>query len=59
MDKDIRAVEVRAELRQVKSMVDGSVNIILNIPEDCIEMAQILLGWIGDEIKVYLMDDTK
>jgi hypothetical protein len=59
MDKDIKAVEVRAELRQVKSMVDSSVNITLNIPEDCIEMAQVLLGWIGKEIKVYLMDETK
>jgi hypothetical protein len=32
---DIKAVEVRAEVRQVKTMVDGTINITLNLPEDC------------------------
>jgi len=30
----IKAVEVRAELRQIKTMADGTVNITLNLPED-------------------------
>ena len=42
---DIKAVEIRAELRQVKTMADGSVNIMLNLPEDCLEQAKVMMGW--------------
>ena len=47
---EIRAVEVRAELRQIKSMADGSVNIVLNLPEDCKEQVKVMLDWLGLEI---------
>ena len=49
MDK-IKAVEIRAEVRQLKTMVDGTVNLTLNIPEDCLEQVKVLLGWIGNEV---------
>ena len=48
--EQIRAVEIRAEVRQVKTMVDGSVNVILNLPEDCREQAKKLIDWLGLEV---------
>jgi len=54
MSNEIRAVEVRAELRQIRTMVDGSVNVILNIPEDCKEQVKVLLDWLGKELRVVI-----
>ena len=51
---EIKAVEIRAEVRQIKSMVDGSYNLTLNIPEDCIDQVRELLGWIGLEVKAVI-----
>ena len=48
--KEIRAVEIRAEIRQIKTMVDGSINVILNIPEDCKPMVKAMLDWLGLEV---------
>lgn len=50
----VKAVEIRAEVRQVKSMVDHTFNVTLNIPEDCTEQAKVLLGWVGDEVKAVM-----
>lgn len=50
-NKEIKAVEFRAEVRQLKTMADGTVNVILNLPEDCKEQAKILLDWLGLEVK--------
>ena len=49
-DQQIKAVEVRAEVRQIKTMVDGSVNIVLNIPEDCLEQVKVMLDWLNYEV---------
>lgn len=57
MSKKIRAVEVRAEIRQIKTMVDGSINVIFNLPEDCKEQAKVLLDWQGLEIKAVIAND--
>lgn len=53
-DPEVKAVEVCAELRQVRTMVDHSVNIILNLPEDCLPQAKVLLGWIGNEVRAVI-----
>jgi len=53
---DIKAVEVRAELRQIKTMADGTVNIVINLPEDCKEQVKVLLDWLGYEIKAVIVD---
>ena len=50
MADKIRAVEVRAELRQIKTMADGSVNVVLNLPEDCLEQAKVMMDWLNLEI---------
>ncbi len=53
----IRAVEVRAELRQIKTMVDGSANIVLNIPEDCREQVKVMLDWLQLEVKAVIVNE--
>ena len=59
MSEKIKAVEIRAELRQIKTMADGTVNIVLNLPEDCKEQVKVLLDWLGLELKavIVLSDD--
>ena len=56
MDK-IKAVEIRAEVRQIKTMADGTVNLVLNLPEDCIEQVKVLLDWIGLEVKAVIVNE--
>ena len=51
MGDKIKAVEVRAELRQIKTMADGTVTITLNLPEDCKEQVKVLLDWMGLELQ--------
>jgi len=47
---EIKAVEIRAELRQIKTMVDGSANIVLNVPEDCREQVKVMMDWHNLEL---------
>ena len=51
----IKAVEIRAELRQIKTMADHSVNITLNLPEDCTEQVKVMLDWLGLEVKAVIV----
>lgn len=51
---EVKAVEVLAELRQIKTMADGTVNIILNLPEDCIPQVKVLLDWLGLEVRAVI-----
>ena len=55
--KKIKAVEVRAEIRQIRTMVDGSVNLVLNLPEDCREQVKVLLDWQGMEVRVVIANE--
>jgi hypothetical protein len=48
---DIKAVEVRAEVRSIRTCVDGTVSIVLNIPEDCREQVKWLLDLQGLEVR--------
>ena len=52
--QQIKAVEVRAEIRQIKTMADGTVNVILNLPEDCKEQCKVLLDWLGFEVRTVI-----
>lgn len=45
-----RAVEIEAEVRQIKTMADGSVNLTLNLPEYCMPQAQVLMGWVNEMV---------
>ena len=54
MSSEIKAVEVVAEVRQIRTMADGSVNLILNLPEYCIPQVKVLLDWLGLEVKAVI-----
>ena len=49
---NIRAVELEAEVWQVKSMADGSVNLVLRLPEYCMQQAGQLLQWHHELVRV-------
>ena len=51
---EIKSVEIDAELRQIKTMADGTVNITLNLPEYCIEQSKIMLGWRGEQVRAVI-----
>ena len=48
---DIKAIEFVAEVRSIRTMVDGSVNVVLNVPEHCREQAKVLLDWHQLEVR--------
>lgn len=49
------AVEFEAEMRQVKSMADGTYNIVLNVPEYCLEQTQTMMGWLKSLVRVIMV----
>jgi hypothetical protein len=55
MSEEVKAVEIEAELRQIRTMADGSVNIVLNVPEYCREQIKVMLDWLHLEVKVVMM----
>jgi hypothetical protein len=42
----------QAEVRQVKSLVDGTVNVTFNLPEYQLAEAQQLMALIGDMVQL-------
>jgi hypothetical protein len=57
MNPEPIAVEFEAELRQVKSMADGTYNIVLNVPEYCLSQVQTMLGWLKDMVSIVAVKD--
>lgn len=57
MSDPIKGVEVDAELRQIKTMADGSVNVTLNIPEYCIPQVKAMMDWLGEQIRAVIEVD--
>jgi hypothetical protein len=49
-----KAIEIRAEVRQVRTMCDHTVNVILNLPEDNLPQAKVLLGWVSSEVRAVI-----
>ena len=49
MVDEVKAVEIRAELRQIRTMADYSANLIINVPEDCREQVKVMMDWLGEE----------
>ena len=52
MSEPIKAIEAVAEVRQVKTMSDLSVNVTLNFPEHCKEQAKTMIDWQGQMIRI-------
>lgn len=48
---DAKAVEFEAEIRQVKTMADGSVNVIFNLPEYCMDQAIEIMKHVKELVK--------
>ena len=53
------AVEFEAELRQVKSMADGTYNITINVPEYCLPQVQTMMGWLKDLVRVVMAKEQQ
>ena len=50
------AIEFDAEMRQVKSMADGTYNVVLNVPEYCLPQVQAMMGWLKSLVKVVMVN---
>lgn len=46
------AIEFEAELRQIKTMADGTANVTLNLPEYSMPQAQEMMGWLLGRVRV-------
>ncbi len=55
--KEPVAVEFEAEMRQVKSMADGTYNIVLNVPEYCLPQVQTMMGWLKSLVTIVMAKD--
>lgn len=53
------AIEFDAEMRQVKSMADGSFNVVLNVPEYCLPQVQAMMGWLNSLVRVVMAEQIK
>ena len=53
------AVEFEAEMRQVKSMADGTYNVVLNVPEYCLPQLQTMMGWLKSLVRVVMVNEEK
>lgn len=47
-----QVVKFDAELRQIKSMADGTFNLILNVPEYCLPQTQTMMAWLKAQVDV-------
>ena len=53
------AVEFEAEMRQVKSMADGTYNSVLNVPEYCLPQVREMMGWLKELVRVVMANEEK
>jgi hypothetical protein len=51
------AIEFDAEMRQVKSMADGTYNIVLNVPEYCLPQVKEMMGWLKSLVKIVMVEE--
>jgi hypothetical protein len=56
-DKQI-GLEAIAEIRQVKTMADYSVNVVLNLPEPFKPAAKMFMDWQGKMIRIVAVLET-
>ena len=57
--KEPIAVEFEAEMRQIKSMADGTYNLVLNVPEYCLPQVQTMMGWLKSLVRVVMARETE
>lgn len=59
MADKVVGVEFEAELRQIKSMADGTYNIVINVPEYCLEQVKVMLGWLNSLVDIVIAEKEK
>lgn len=52
---DTLAIEAVAEVRQVKTMADFTLNVTINLPESCKEQAKKFIDWQGKMIRIVVV----
>jgi len=52
---DVIAIEAEAEVRQVKTMADYSVNVVLNFPEQYKAQAKKFIDWQGKTVRLVVV----
>jgi hypothetical protein len=55
---EIKAVEIQAELRAIRTLSDGTFSVQLVLPEYMLKQIQIMMGWIKDEVRCVIEDET-
>lgn len=53
--EEVKAIEFEAEVRQIKSMADGTYNLVLNLPENMLPQTKALMGWLLQIVKGVLV----
>ena len=53
------AVELEAQVKQVKSMADHTYNLVLNVPEYCLGQIQQIMAWIDDQVRLVVVNEPK
>jgi len=56
---DDKQIQFDAEVRSIKTMADGTVNVTLNLPEYCIEQAKRFIDWHGLMVKCAVLVSEK
>jgi len=56
LSEPVVAIEFEAEMRQIRSMADGTYNIVLNVPEYCLPQAQTMMGWLKGLVKIVMVN---
>jgi len=49
---DQEPVHFDAELRQIKTMADGTYNVTFNVPEYQLEQIRIMMGWLRSQVGI-------
>lgn len=57
MSSETKAIEIDAELRQIKTMADGTTNVTINIPEYCRQQVKVMLDWIQEQVKIVMVKE--
>lgn len=50
----LRAVEVEGEIKRLRTMADGTVDLTITLPEYCLPQAGVLLGWVKEYVRVVM-----
>ena len=53
---DQEPVHFDAELRQIKSMADGTYNLVLNVPEYQTDQIKRMMDWLRGQVAIAMIE---